>query len=319
LSTTVGVPINGQVATFASTDVSGNSPQAAIAWGDGHTSTGTVVMNSSGFAVVGANTYMDPGTYNVIVTVTGTEDSTASGLGQVMVAPALSGHLDPLSDTGASNTDGITAINQPTFIGTATPYAIVSLFARRADQAQPVLLDQGIASALGNWHISQGALPNGAYSFNVAQTPPTGPPSTMTALTPESVVIDTVAPTALAATTVRGRAQIRVVLKDNLSGIDQTTAANPANYALVLPHGVRVGAMRATILAYPTIQASDPITVVLQFNSLPGIQKGLTIAFGGITDLAGNPLSREFIKVTLVPPKLPGARRALRLNQHARF
>jgi hypothetical protein len=300
LSTTVGVPINGQVATFVSGDVAGNNPLATIDWGNGNTTAGTVVMNAGNFVVLGENTYAAAGTFNVIVTVTGTGDTTASGLGQVMVAPTLTGQLDPLSDTGASNADGVTAINQPTFIGTAQPYAIVSLFGRRSDQAQPVFLGQAITSPVGSWNLSAGALPDGVYSFTVQQTPPTGLPTNMVAVTPASLIIDTVPPAAVIATAGQGSSEVSVVLKDNLSGLNPATVTNPGNYALLGPHGSRFGPASATILPYPTVRASNPITVVLHFNAGVKLKKNMTIALGGITDLAGNRIPREYIKVTLV-------------------
>jgi len=314
LSGTEGFPINGQVATFARTDFTGTKPQAMINWGDGHTTTGTIVTNATGLGVVGANTYTVPGTYPVSVTITSTGGSTAFGQGQATVTPVpLSGQLDPLSDTGASNTDGITAINQPTFEGTAQPYAIVELFARRSDQAEPNVLGQAVANVLGDWNLSVGALPDGVYSFSVAEIPPTGLPTTMVALTPGSVVIDTVPPTVLAATARRGSGQIRVVLKDSLSGLNPSTVSNPANYALLGPDGSRIGASSAIILPYATVRASDSITVALRFNGVAKIQRGVTIALGGITDLAANRLAQEYVKVSLVSDGPSAAQHSVRI------
>ena len=76
------------------------------------------------------------------------DGETASADVQVLVnAPTgtFSGGLDPASDTGVSNTDGITSINQPTFRGTATPYAVVQLLARPQGQSDLVSLGQTVA------------------------------------------------------------------------------------------------------------------------------------------------------------------------------
>ena len=317
LSGTEGFPINTQVATFTAADVTGTSPQAMINWGDGHTTTGTIVTNATGLGVVGANTYTAPGTYPVSVTITSTGGSTAFGQGQAAVTPVpLSGQLDPLSDTGSSNTDGITAINQPTFVGTAQPYAIVELFARRSDQAEPNVLGQTVANVVGDWNLSVGALPDGVYSFSVTEIPPTGQPAPMVSLTPASVVIDTVPPTVLGATARQGSGEIRVVLKDSLSGLAPSTLSNPANYALLGPGGSRIGALSAMILPYPTVRASDSITVALRFNGVAKFKRGLTIALGGITDLAGNGLAREHVLVSLVSHGHAGAGHSPRLAAH---
>jgi len=308
LSGIEGFPINTQVATFTTTDVTGTNPQAMINWGDGHTTTGTIVTDKDGLGVVGTNTYTAPGIYPVSVTITSTGGSTAFGQGQATVTPVpLSGQLDPLSITGASNTVGFTAINQPTFTGNAQPYAIVELFARRSDQAEPNVLGQTVANVVGGWNLSVGALPDGVYSFSVAEIPPTGLPTPMVALTPGSVVIDTVPPTVLAATARQGSGQIRVVLKDSLSGLNPSTVSNHAHYALLGPDGSRIGASSAMILPYPTVRTSDSITVALQFNGVTKFKRGLTIALGGITDQAGNGLAKEYMKVSLVSDGPSGA------------
>ena len=321
LTGTEGVPINTQVATFAPADVSGTSPQAMINWGDGHTTTGTVVMVSSTLdGVVGTNTYSSPGTYPITVTITSTGGTAAFGEGgKASIAPVpLSGQLDALSETGASGTDGITAINQPTFSGLAQPYAIVQLFARRTDQAQPVLLGQAVASVVGNWNLSVGALPDGVYSFTAAQVPTTGSPTTMVSLTPSFVVIDTMPPAVLSVSAQPSSAQVAVVFKDKLSGIDLSSAANRANYALVGPHGFRIHPSSVTVVPNAAVRPSDPAIISLQFGRSVKIHNGQRLAMGGITDLAGNPVPREYFPIAVASGGTAGAghlsRRAARVH-----
>ncbi len=418
LAGTEGTPINGQVATFSSTDVQGTNPQATIAWGDGHTTAGVIVANGTNFSVDGANTYAVPGTFPITVTITGTLGSTSetgkatiasiapmgttttitavagvpftgvvasftdsypslteasynstiswgdghSSLGTVEAngnggfsvvgtnvyqtasttllpvvvtivrnvdgntitvnssasvvsgSNVLSGQLDPLSDTGVSNSDGITAINQPTFTGTALPYAIVQLYGRRSDQAQPVLLGQAVTSVTGIWQMSVGALADGVYSFTAAQIPTTGLPTTMTSLTPSSVIIDTAPPTVVSASVTRGSDQINVTLKDALSGLNLTSLANPLNYALVGRHHGRIHPSSVTIVSNASVRTNDPITVALQFSGLGEFRGAQKIALGGITDLAGNPLPKEYIKAIKVISGTPVAPQAVRVS-----
>jgi len=419
LSGTEGTPINGQVATFSSTDVQGTNPQATIAWGDGHTTAGVIVTNATNLSVDGANTYAVPGTYPVTVTIVGTGGSTASGQGQATIAAVaplatkttitaiagvpftgvvasftdsypsltaasynssitwgdghstpgtveangqggfnvigtnvyqtpsttpltvvvtivrdvdgntvtvnssasvvngsyvLSGHLDPLSDTGASDTDGITAINQPTFDGTALPYAIVQLFGRRSDQAQPVLLGQAVTSVAGIWQLAVGALPDGVYQFSVAQIPPTGLPTTMAPLTPGIVVIDTVPPTALSAAFQPNSGQINVAFKGDLSGLNSTSLTNPLNYALLGRHKSRIHPSSVTIVPNTSVRSTDAVTVTLQFKGVGKLHQGQTIALGGITDLAGKQLPKEYLKVTQVASGVSGAQQTIRMS-----
>ncbi len=301
---TAGQPFTGTTAVF--TDA---VPQpvptgysASIAWGDGQTSVGTVMANAQGsFDVVGTHVYGAPSSSQsvtvTIVRVANGQTVMATSAAVVVNAPsALSGQLDPQSDTGVSGTDGITSINQPAFTGTALPYAIVQLFGRRSDQAQPVFLGQAVANANGAWSLSVGALPDGVYAFSASQIPPTGLPSPMVALTPGSVTIDTVPPTVLGVTFVPGTRLIDVVLKDALSGLDLASVANPANYALLGPHGTRIHPSSVTIVPNATVRPGDPITAALQFSTAVRPHAGQIVALAGISDLAGNRLRREYVR-----------------------
>jgi hypothetical protein len=246
---------------------------------------------------------------------------TATSSAVVVNAPStLSGQLNPLSDTGVSDTDGITAINQPTFNGTAQPYAIVEFFGRRSDQAQPVLLDQAIANANGAWNITVGALPDGVYTFSVTETPPTGLPTTPVPVTPESLVIDTVPPVVVAAHSQQSSGWITVLLKDYFSGLNSASLINPNNYALLIAQGRRIRPSNVTIVPNATVRPTDPITVALQFNVARRIHAGRVIALGGINDLAGNRLRREYVKASPAddPPSavLTRARIAPRAHHH---
>jgi hypothetical protein len=118
----------------------------------------------------------------------------------------------------------------------------------------------------------------------------------MAALNIGVVVIDTAPPSVVSAISRRGSGQIAIVFKDNVSGLDRTTVANAANYALIGPHGLRVHPSSATIVPSATVVPSDPITVILVFNgvTIHGVRK---LALGNIADLAGNPRAHEILNV----------------------
>jgi hypothetical protein len=305
ITAVAGQAFTGTVASFSDTN-----PQpapagysASIAWGDGQSSGGIVTANAQGsFDVIGTHVYGAPkSSESLVVTITRLSDGQTvianSSAIVVNASSTVTGQLDPLSDTGVSNADGITAINQPSFNGTAMPFAIVQFFARRADQAQPVLLGQAVANSNGAWTIAVGALPDGVYSFTVAQIPPTGLPTSMVAVTPNPIVIDTAPPSVLAVTSQPRSNQIVITFKDSLSGLDLTEASNPANYALIGPHGFRIHPASVTIVPSATVAASDPITATLKFNKSMAFRSVAAIALGGITDLAGNRLPREYFRL----------------------
>jgi hypothetical protein len=313
------VAVAGQSFTGTVALLSDANPQPApagysvsIAWGDGQSSIGTVMAAAPGsFNVIGTHIYGAPSSSeSVVVTITrlaNGQSVTATSSAIVVTAPySLSGQLNPLSDTGVSNSDGITAINQPTFNGTAVPYAIVELFSRRSDQAQPVLLGQAIADANGAWNVTVGALPDGVYTFSATEIPPTGLPTTMVSLTPGSVVIDTIPPVVVAAHSQQTSELITVVLRDYISGLNPASLMNPANYALLGLHGARIHPSTVTIVPNAMVRSTDPITVALQFSGARRIHGGRTIALGGINDLAGNRLQREYVKTSVNDPSTAG-------------
>jgi hypothetical protein len=86
-STTGTIP----VATFTNADPNATVSDftANIKWGDGSTTTGTIVaLNGGGFAVDGAHTYADEGKYAIDVSVKSTGGSTASATSTATVADA---------------------------------------------------------------------------------------------------------------------------------------------------------------------------------------------------------------------------------------
>jgi Bacterial Ig-like domain len=415
ITATEGFPFNGEVATFTSADVQGTSFQATISWGDGQVTSGTVMPDAGGFAVIGSKTYAVPGTYPMIVTVTGDPGSSSTGEGSAMVSPVspvatgttiaavagepftgpvalffdtypgltaaaytatidwgdgtisastiqpntlggydvigtkvydapsmsrtvtvtvvrtfdgqkatasgaaiavnqtnlLTGRLAPATDTGA--VDGVTSINQPTFIGTASPYSIVAVFARRSDQAQPVLLGRAIADAGGAWTLTVGALPDGVYDMSASETPTAGLPGPLVPLVPVgTLVIDTVPPVGLSAHFDANSGQVTVVLRDNLSGLDPASLLTRTNYALKV--GGRFRAYPAAVTTVPTapVVPSDPVAVALRFEGLARLlagRRGAAIALGLITDVAGNPLATRHLSIT---PSVPVRTQALR-------
>jgi hypothetical protein len=325
ITAVAGLPFTGTVALLSDANpqpVPGGY-SASIAWGDGQSSLGTVTANTQGnFSVIGTHVYGTPSNgKSVLVTITRVANGqTVMVTSSAIVTTAsftLSGQLNPLSDTGVSNTDGITAINQPTFNGTAMPYAIVELFGRRSDQAQPVPLGQAIADANGAWNVTVGALPDGPYTFSVTQTPPTGLPTTMVALSPTSVIIDTIPPFVVAAHSDQGLGLFTVVLRDLITGLDTASLTNPANYALLGPHGTRFHPSTVTVVPNAIVRATDPITVALQFGEARKIH-ARTIALGGIRDLAGNRLPREYVTTTPASASSSGTHHALHIAARAR-
>jgi hypothetical protein len=309
-----GQSFTGVVASFTDgyPSLSPSDYVATIAWGDGHDSTATITANAlGGFNVIGTNTYASQGTKTITVTVVRSRDNqTATAASKAIVALAaqttfgtsLTGELDPASNTGTSSTAAITTINQPTLVGTATPYAIVTVLARRSDQAQPVALGQAITDASGLWSLIVGPLPDGSYTLSASQTVPAGQPTPAVALTPGSqLTIDTVPPRVLSARYKAASGRVALVLEDTLSGFNTASVTNPVNYALVGAGPLRRYPSQVTILPNASVRPSNPITVSLEFKGLAGTFKGRHVwklLLGKITDLAGNPVSNRSVTLS---------------------
>jgi hypothetical protein len=89
LKATAGLPFSGTAATFTDANPKPDIKDftATIVWGDGHTSTGTVVANpAGGFAVLGNNTYATAGTYAVKVAIADAGGATAKATSTATVS-----------------------------------------------------------------------------------------------------------------------------------------------------------------------------------------------------------------------------------------
>jgi hypothetical protein len=189
---------SGIVGTFTdpNTNDLASSFVASIAWGDGNTTPATVIGSNGSFAVEGTYTYTTPGTYTITATVADQEGNTFTVTGTAQVAninlsnnsTALSGGLAPVPGNGPYAPKGYTNTNQPTFSGTATPFAIVQLYARPfgIDTQEP--LGETVTNSFGQWSLTVGPLLPGTYNISAIVTPSTGSPSPMTSLANDGLV-----------------------------------------------------------------------------------------------------------------------------------
>ena len=297
---------------------------AMIDWGDG-------TPPSAGFVnpaiTVGDNitssghTYAQGGIYNLLVTV---RDSQGFLVGStptlVVVSVPLSGRLSPQSDSGISNSDGITNIATPTFVGNTAPGAIVEIFAAPAGStAVPgSLIATGSAQTSGYWSatVVNAPLANGYYSIiaeaintfgNVLAAAPLG-----------TLVIDTIAPVVTGLTFDRFDDTVTVTYQDNLSGLSYNSIASSSNYQLSakpLARNVPVPKMLlpTSILITPGTSATSPEVVSVVFNHGKTVRGGrylVVIDSGsgdlGVQDVAGNALDGNFYGTFPSGDGLPG-------------
>ena len=198
---------SSEVATFTTPNQLATSDEftATINWGDGTPTQGVsfggspnpladvALVGANGvFHVYGSHTFANaPANYDVTVTVyhhsqppavlyagsalklatvsDPTPDSSAGAVGSARVLLPASGHLSPSSDSGLSNTDGITNVTQPVYTGVANPGAIINLFVN-LPTADPLvggtMVGQARVDGTGHWSIQVGTpLSDGQYIF----------------------------------------------------------------------------------------------------------------------------------------------------------
>jgi len=98
--------------------------------------------------------------------------------------------LFPAADTGFSNTDHFTRVNNPAFYGTGEVGDTVRLFANGQ------VVGQGPVQAVGQYAVQSTPLPDGSYQITVNQTDVAGNTSAMSApLSPSLVIVTTNRPT----------------------------------------------------------------------------------------------------------------------------
>ena len=237
-----GKPFTDLVGTFTADALAQPSDfVATINWGDGTPNSQGQVDEPNGdgrFRVFGSHTYANPTPstpYSISVVVT---QKTVGGSTTIMsqafvTAPGFVGGLDPLSDTGSSNADGITRINTPTLLGTATPYSLVQVYARGPGGGDQVPLGQTVANANGAWRlVVVSPLPDGRYTLSAVVTPTVGSPITDQAFATD-LVIDTVGPRVQSVRYNPRTGGVTVIFEDDRSGLNLASLMSPLNYNLV--------------------------------------------------------------------------------------
>jgi hypothetical protein len=315
-STHVGDSFSGKVATFTDANPQGTAADfsAEIAWGDGTSSAGTISSQGIGastvFSISGSHVYAQPTgllptTLPLGIVVNDVGGSVGSDDGTVTLLAGttqpgtvtLSGGLDPASDSGVSNSDGITNVTKPTFDGLATPGAFVSVQAQPTAGGAPISLGMVQAAANGEWTVTPSSpLANGTYSVTASGASVGGP---VTNIALKSLTIDTVGPRVTALTFSPSIGQIVVTFQDDRSGMDAATLANMKFYSFARePHGMVIPFNITNVTVGQAANPTDPVPVTVTINGGARIGHGrryvFTVASGGVRDVAGNALDGTF-------------------------
>ena len=181
-------------ATVTLYDSSNPSPGLAI---------GTAVADQNGVYTVTASTLKD-GKHTLDVTATdaaGNVSAASDGVTvtvDTLVPIAPVARLEPASDTGISDSDGLTSIATPNIIGTAEAGTMVTLY----DTDGVAMLGTATVGAEGKFTIAASSLSDGAHTLTVTDTDNAGNVSPASA--PIAVTVDTLPPFRPTITSVTG-------------------------------------------------------------------------------------------------------------------
>jgi streptogramin lyase len=128
----------GTLATFTDANPLATAADfsAAIAWGDGHTSVGSITQSGGVFSVAASHTYAEAGSYTVQISVNDLEGSTGSATAAASISDAA------LSATGSS----FTAQEGTVFNGTVTTFMDANTLLSASDFTATVSWGDGQAS-----------------------------------------------------------------------------------------------------------------------------------------------------------------------------
>lgn len=339
VTTTEEVAFSGAVASF--TDANPSAPitdynYVMIYWGDGTAATAGTISQPGGvgttFYVSGSHTYADAGVnggighYTITVDVSDVDGASTTITNTANVADVplvVTGMLNPASDSGVSDTDDITNVVQPNFLGaTNQPDATVSLYATASGSTTPVLIGAGTSDSSGAWSITAASpFANGAYAITAVAVDSSGhTTSTTTTIVPD-LVIDTVGPKVTSVVFNRSAGQIVVTFQDyggpgNAGvGLDMASLIDAANYQLTTVHHPRVGKYRFNVITDVPGTTTGTQTVTLTVNGGKPIAGGwyfFTIIsksstdVSGVEDIAGNALDGEFYGYLPSGNNIPG-------------
>lgn len=296
--------------------------RATIDWGDGTPLSAGTITQPGGvgtpFIVTGSHTYADAGvnggigTYPMQIFVRSNSGATLTIKNTANVADrpeALTGMLNPQSDSGISNHDAITNVQQPDFFGQSEPFSHITLFATPVGGGPLIPLGQTQAQGDGAWHIVSGAtLADGHYLITGNAVDQFGMTTTAspTTITPD-LFIDTRGPVVTGAffDRLNGRVNFRIQDPNPASGVFLASLLDSSNYEFT-----KVNARKnhpgqwvvTNVTATPDATFPDTYDVSVTFNGGAIIKGGFylfrlrdsTSGPSSVRDIAGNHLDGEF-------------------------
>ena len=277
---------------------------ATINWGDGTPPTaGTVSQDSAGsattpatYSVLGSHVYTSSGAFTISVSIVDHNGGSPVNASNVAIASTtgsqLSAQLSPGSDSGPSNSDGVTNVSSPTIVGTTLPGAQLTLVAQSSTGATSTVAS-GSAGADGSFQLTSSALADGTYNFIVTSVPSSAGAQPLT-FTVGPVVIDTVAPKVSSVTLNPKTGQILITFTDVGDGLYLPSLTNRLSYLLA---GKVTNVTTISVPSGSVHQETVALTLSHGKKKLTSGSIVLTLDGQGVNviDQAGNALAPTFL------------------------
>jgi hypothetical protein len=308
VGTVVNVPFNGTVATFhdANFYALAGEFKTIINWGDGTPLQAGVVQGSAGtFQVLASHTYTSRESalpFSVTIVHFGPQGggNLTSTVGTARVLAQLTGGMSSASDTGFSNSDGITNITTPVFSGTGQPGAAVALYATAAGSTSPVLDAVAYVNNLGNWAVQINPLTAGTYAMTASMIDSvTGAtvntiPLKVTPGGSSILTVSTTGPTVTGTVFNPAAGQLIVAFHDASGGMSPAGLNNAANFQVAVPVGN--GLQQLTPTGLKVAYGAGGVAVVTVNYNLGRTRSSayvVTLNSTNLTNLAGNILNEQ--------------------------
>lgn len=206
---------------------------------DGATQIGKAIASGSGTWSITSSKLLD-GEHHLTAVAQDAAGNLSAASAELLITidtglPAVSAPvLDPLSDSGRSQSDGITNVTTPKVSGTAEAGATVTLY------EGSTVLGTAVADDKGAWSISSKGLAAGEHKLTAKATDAAGNVSNASAAL--SITVDVKAPTAPAALDLAASADSGVSNSDNLTSTTAPVVSGKAeaNAIVTLYDGVNV-------------------------------------------------------------------------------
>ncbi len=298
---------------------------ALVDWGDSLTPTVasiSLVTPTSWNIVTSGHTYVQGSTSAIPLLVTirdGQGFVVGTAAPSITVSTTISGRLSPQSDTGYSDSDGITNDITPTFVGNTTPGTEVAIFAAPVGSPTPgTQVATGEADSSGAWSATVVNTPFTQGSFAITAQAFNSFGQVLSSASLGTVTIDLAGPTVTALSFNRFDGTLTVTFQDNLTGLDLAGASSSSFYHMSarplaknvpVPHLMLPTSVTLSVGALPT----DPVVATVVFNKGRAMRGGnyrVIINSGpgdfGLQDIAGNPLDGNFYGIFPSGDGLPG-------------